>query len=370
MESKKFRYRFATIVFTLVILILIFAQFPLGVERFYATGFYPFFGKYFRLLTSWCPFSIGDIVYVVAILYAIYILSKTLYFGFRFRRWPQLNKVLLNICVLIALLFAIFKLCWGLNYNRPEIGQSLGITAVSYQIPELQLLNKQLIQRLNDARNQIQGDSLPLISWGEQKKIAIEAYQKLANQSPRFTYTNPSIKACSWNFLGDWIGFSGYYNPFSGEAQVKADLPGILQPYITCHEIGHQIGYARESEASFVGLLAASASQDIRLKYSLYLDLFALVQQELWRHYIAIGDTNGIQQHMDSNRQMLDTLVKLDRKAIRRYFQQRTHPITPAFTRVYAQYLKANGQATGMLSYSEVLGWLLGYQKKYGVNQW
>ena len=143
--------------------------------------------------------------------------------------------------------------------------------------------------------------------------------------------------------MGEWIGFTGYFNPFSGEAQVKADLPSILLPYTTCHEIGHQIGYARESEASFAGLLAASA---------------------------ATGDSAGLRQQFDSNQHRLDTLVKLDRKAIRRYFQQRTHQITPAFTQVYSQYLKANGQASGMLSYSEVLGWLLAYQKRYGEKSW
>lgn len=358
------------IICALAILIFIFAQFPAAVERYYASAFYPIFGKYYRLLTGWCPFSMGDILYVVASLYGIFIFFKIVYVWVRSKQWPSLSKFFFKSLTLLALVYLIFKLCWGLNYDRQDIGQSLGIAAGSYSLSELKMLNTQLIQRLNDARSKIPGDSLPTISWEEQKNIAVDAYLSLAKQHPRFNYANPSIKKCSWNFLGDWIGFTGYFNPFSGEAQVKGDLPGILQPYITCHEIGHQIGYARESEASFVGLLAASASQDIRLKYSLYLDLFSLMQQELWRQYASIGDSIGLRQQLDSNRQRLDTLVKLDRRAIRRYFQQRSHQITPAFTQVYTQYLKANGQASGMLSYSEVLGWLLAYQKKYGENQW
>ena len=370
MEWKKTNYWGTSIVIVLVILILIFAQFPALVEKYYATGFYPFFGKYYRLLTGWCPFSIGDLLYVAAILTIFFIFVKNIYIRFKCKRWPSLKKGLLKLCILLALVYVIFKLSWGLNYDRQDIGQSLGITTDAYSLPELKKLNTQLIQRLNDARSKIAGDTLPSISWEEQKNLAMDAYVILATQHPQFTYANPSIKKCSWNFLGDWVGFTGYYNPFSGEAQVKADLPSILQPYITCHEVGHQIGYARESEASFVGLLAASASKDIRLKYSLYLDLFSLMQQELWRQYAAIGDSVGLQQQLDSNRQQLDTLVKLDRRAIRRYFQQRSHQITPAFTQVYTQYLKANGQASGMLSYSEVLGWLLAYQKKYGENHW
>ena len=370
MKWKQTQYWGARLLLVLVVFILIFAQFPAIVERYYSRGFYAFFSKYFRPIFGWCPFSIGDLLYVAAILYSIFIFSKALYVGFRFRRWPPFKRVIYKTFVWLAFVYVIFKLSWGLNYDRLDIGQSLEISAGSYTLPELKKLNSQLIQRLNDARSKIPGDSLPSISWEEQKKLAIDAYTILSKQNPRFAYSNPSIKKCSWNFWGDWVGFTGYYNPFSGEAQVKADLPGILQPYITCHEIGHQIGYARESEASFAGLLAASAAQDIRLKYSLYLDLFSLMQQELWRQYAAVGDSSGLRLQLDSNRQQLDTLVKLDRRAIRRYFQQRTHQITPAFTQVYAQYLKANGQASGMLSYSEVLGWLLAYQKKYGDDRW
>ena len=356
--------------FVAVALVFTFSQFSEAVERYYSNGFYPYWGKFLRLLTGWCPFSIGDTIYVFAIGYGIVLFFQFFYIGFRFKKWPAFSKVLINLAVFLAWVYLVFKISWGLNYDRPEIGQSLKITATPYALPELQSLNNQLIQRLNDARAQIPGDSIPTISWKEQKELAHDGYQQLAATNPAFTYSFPSIKKCSWNFLGEWIGFTGYFNPFSGEAQVKADLPSILLPYTTCHEIGHQIGYARESEASFAGLLAASASKDVRVKYSMYLDIYSLIQQELWRQYAATGDSAGLRQQFDSNRQRLDTLVKLDRKAIRRYFQQRSHQITPAFTQVYSQYLKANGQASGMLSYSEVLGWLLAYQKKYGEKSW
>lgn len=370
MEWKKTGFWQQRWLFAGVALIFTFSQFSGAVERYYSNGIYPFWARFLRLLTGWCPFSIGDAMYVFAIGYGLVLFFHFLYVGIRHNTWPGFKKLLFRTIVFLAWIYLLFKLCWGLNYDRPEIGKSLGITAASYTLPELKSLNNQLIQRLNEARSQLPGDSLPAISWEMQQQRAVEGYQQLALARPAFAYSFPSLKKCSWNFLGDWIGFTGYFNPFSGEAQVKADLPSILLPYTTCHEIGHQIGYARESEASFAGLLAASAAKDVAVKYSLYLDLYALVQQELWRQYAASGDSAGLRLQLDSNRQRLDTLVKLDRKAIRRYFQQRTHEITPAFTQVYSQYLKANGQASGMLSYSEVLGWLIAYQKKYGEKSW
>ncbi len=60
------------------------------------------------------------------------------------------------------------------------------------------------------------------------------------------------------DWLGNYLGFTGYYNPFTGEAQVNTTVPQFLLPNIALHEMGHQIGYAKEDEANFSAYLAAS----------------------------------------------------------------------------------------------------------------
>jgi hypothetical protein len=78
-----------------------------------------------------------------------------------------------------------------------------------------------------------------------------------------------------------YLGYSGYYNPFTGEAQVNTTIPIFLQPFVSCHEIAHQLGYAREDEANFVAYLVAKNSTDQSLKYSAYLDLFIYANRAL-----------------------------------------------------------------------------------------
>ena len=78
------------------------------------------------------------------------------------------------------------------------------------------------------------------------------------------------------------MGFTGYYNPFTGEAQVNTTVPKFLLPYITLHEIGHQLGYAKEDEANFSGYLAAVDSHDTLFQYSTYLDLFVYANREVF----------------------------------------------------------------------------------------
>jgi hypothetical protein len=82
--------------------------------------------------------------------------------------------------------------------------------------------------------------------------------------------------------LGNYTGFTCYYNPFTGEAQLNTTIPRFLQPFIACHEVAHQLGYAKENEASFVGYLAAKGSGNALLQYSTYLDIFMHANRNLF----------------------------------------------------------------------------------------
>jgi len=55
---------------------------------------------------------------------------------------------------------------------------------------------------------------------------------------------------------------------------VNTTTPVFTQPFTTCHEIGHQLGYAKENEANFAGYLSARSSRDPAFLYSVYFDLY------------------------------------------------------------------------------------------------
>src|SRR6476659_6088987 len=132
--------------------------------------------------------------------------------------------------------------------------------------------------------------------------------------------------------------------------------------------MAHQLGYVRQSEANFVGYLAASASRDVYFRYSVYLDLFSYAQGEEIRMYGRDKNFKVFETIVKENRQRLDTLVKLDRKAIREFFNKRRNKVAPAVSSLYDQYLKMNSQSTGINSYDEVTGWLIAYRKKQGLG--
>ena len=65
-----------------------------------------------------------------------------------------------------------------------------------------------------------------------------------------------------------YMGFTGYINPFTLEANINYNIPKISIPPTICHEIAHQIGYAFEDEANYIAIKTLSNSKDNFLKYS------------------------------------------------------------------------------------------------------
>ena len=355
------------ILFALAMIIWFFSLSPSLVESVYSVGIYPGLASTLRILTRGIPFSIGDIIYGWIVILLIF---NGLQFCIRLYR-RQITKEKLQLFLFrmvkgILWLYIIFKLIWGLNYDRLGIAYQLRISKNEYTKEEVSELACQLIDSLNACRRQIKDTLLPIPELDAVYRGAFKAYQTISGQYDFLNYQNRSVKGSLFSGIGDYMGFTGYYNPFTGEAQLRTDVPRILVPYIACHEMAHQLGYASESEANFVGYLAAASSKDVYFRYSVYLDLFSYAQGQEITLYGKEKDFKQFEKVIKENRARLDTLVKKDRKEIREFFNKRRNRISPAVSSLYDQYLKMNKQLEGVNSYDEVVGWLIAYQKKYG----
>jgi Protein of unknown function (DUF3810) len=267
----------------LIGLIRFFAAYPAWVERYYATGVYPYIARVYRFLLGWVPFSLGDILIFLAILW----LLRALWRGFRLLRrrratWAGTGNNLLKGLRYGLWIYIIFNLCWGLNYNRRGIGYQLGLVQQRYTLEELQQVAAVLVQRLQET-----GDGASPAQWDSLRRKgylfreSVRAYDSVEQALPFLRYRPRSVKASLYSYLGNYMGFQGYYNPFSGEGQVNTTVPVVLHPYIACHEMAHQLGYAKEMEANFVGYLSAKASPNPAFRYSTYFDVFWYTYREI-----------------------------------------------------------------------------------------
>jgi uncharacterized protein DUF3810 len=348
------------ILVALTVCIKIFALFPSAVEQYYANGFYPVVSQALRILLGWIPLSIGDLLYGVAIIYLLvqlYRLVRKVVKRQTNRQywWTVARKIVFGA----LLVYVSFNILWGLNYNRLGIAQQLGLKMDRYSKDDLVQVMQQLVYRLNALDTAAKQNRAELARKRHLFAGAVEAYDNLGKNERDFRYNFRSVKPSLYSYLGNYLGYTGYYNPFSGEAQVNTTVPLFVQPFTTCHEIGHQLGYAKENEANFAGYLSARLSADPAFRYSVYFDLYAYSN-----FYLAAQDS-VMAKSLSSQ---LQPGIKDDYRKLREFVQSHRNPVERLIDKLYGQYLKANEQPGGRLSYNEVIGWLVAYYKKFGKD--
>ena len=345
----------------LVVLIKIISFFPAVVEKYFTYGIYPGISKVQRLLFGWIPFSIGDILYALIVLYFLAKIFQLVKIVFQRKFSKSVVKSLARQLLFFALLvYVFFYSLWGLNYSRQGISSQLGLNVQKYNTSDLDTLTGILQRRLNLYASLY--DSAQRSSLFNRKTLfhkSTEAYKQANKQFPFLKYSHISLKPSMYTYMAQFFGFTGYYNPFTGEGQLRTNVPIFIQPFISTHEIAHQLGYAKENEANFVAFLVCKSYNDNEFKYSLYFDLYSYAISELANY-----DKTLTRKYFMT----LDPQVKKDRVELLRFFSSRRNIIEPFVLRVYDQYLRLNNQPQGRRTYNEVLAWLIAYYKKYGTD--
>jgi hypothetical protein len=325
----------------------------------YATGMYPYISRFLRWFTGWIPISFGDILYSLLI---GYILFQT--FGFLKKLFGRqitrnyLKTGLRKFLVFFLSVFVLFYALWGLNYQRKGIAFQLQLNVKKYSKADLDtvlgIVNNRLLQLsvMQEGRQQLYKRSF-LFSE------AAFMYQKENTPYPFMALRYPSVKRSLFGRIGNYLGFLGYYNPFTGEAQVNTTVPVFLQPNIVCHEMAHQAGYAKENEANFVGYLAGSRSPNPCFRYSAYFDLmlYGLTELQLRDSVLAAATVKKLPQ-----------LVRNDIKEWQQFRKKHKNPLETMVMWFYGQYLKANDMPSGVETYNQVIAWLIAYYKLNGAR--
>lgn len=342
----------------LIIGIKIFTSDKFWVEGFYSTRFYVFFSRILRILFGWIPFSLGDIFYFLAVCWLLWKIIKNvaLLVKRKLTKKRAMEKAL-NLILLLAFVYIIFYLFWGINYDRKGIAYQLHITPQQYDTSDLLVMQNLLLEKVNFTKAVIIQKHEKYPSTRQLIQRAKRSYAAAGKKFPFFVYRNTSVKSSFYGTLGDYLGFTGYYNPFTGEAQINTTVPKMLQPYIATHEIAHQLGYAKENEANFVGYLAAVNSQDTLFHYSTYLDLFLYTNREVY--YL---DSAASRKALNE----LSVSVRKDLLELKQFDLDHQSVFEPLINWMYGNYLKLNNQPKGLHSYNAVVGMLIEYYKKYG----
>jgi hypothetical protein len=342
----------AVAILVIALIIYLFGFFPTLVQKYYSTGFYPHISSALRFISSIFPFAIGDIIYALLIGFVVY---KIVRFYKQRKSLKRQDRILVPLQVLnfFLMLYIIFKIVWGLNYSRPSISEELGIGNEKYNVKELVVLGDYFIQKTNNLK--LKQGKVPTCTIDELEKKSAEAYSLMSRKNKLFRYQNPCLKSVLNSWLISKIGIEGYYAPLSGEANMNMNLPDFVKPYVSCHEIGHQLGIAYEDEANLLGYLTASNSVDLNYQYSANYEMLRYILFEI-----------RMKSPDDYKLLYLKLLpqVLADFKTEKEFWRKYNGNMFGYMDVAFDSFLKLNNQKKGIDSYQDIVIWLWNIHKK------
>jgi signal transduction histidine kinase len=335
-----------------ILFIAVLKHFPEFVESYYSNGLYVFISRLMRFTFGWLSISAGDILYTIAVIYCLRWL-----FLHRKRMYKDFVQWSLDVLSAVSIAYFAFHVLWAFNYYREPLYRSLQIEA-DYTTEELIYFTKQLVTKSNTIHNNLsKSDTLSVtIPYTRDDIInkATHGYRALSKFYPHWNYEPRSIKKSIYSLPLTYMGFSGYLNPFTNEAQVDALIPTYKFPTTTCHEIAHQLGYAAENEANFIGSLAAIHNEDIYFQYTGYTFALRYCLNEIFK------------RDKESYYLILKTINKgiiKNYQEVQEFWLGYENPLEPLFKTTFDNFLKVNNQSGGMKSYSYVVALLVNYYK-------
>ena len=272
----------------------------------------------------------------------------------RSHKGRRLCRVGLTALCTVLSVYAGFCLLWGVFYGADSFQDKSGLQARGGTVEELTALTQHFADRVSALSDAVPRDSLGrfAVSRAEIFDDALTAYDGILAEFDFLQRPAVAPKAFVSSRGMSYLDFSGFYFPFTGEANLNDESPACYLPANICHELAHQQGIAAEQECNFVAILAATAHESAAYRYSGYLMGYVHLANALYR-----TDHDAWQIIRDS----LPDTVRTDLAWNSAYWAQFDGPVNTAATRVYDGFLKSNGLTDGVQNYGTVVDLLLAY---------
>lgn len=352
MMIKKRKKQIAVIALTPSIIIInyLIKKFPNFIEKYYSVGINKPVRQFLSFITGICPFSVAELLFIVLIISLISIMFS-IFAGLRKRKFISR---LLNLGVYLSILYVLFMLAWGFNYDRLSFDKIAGIKIEKSSKQDLYALCSSLVQRANELREKVveNNEGIMYIPGGYEDVFnraqqgydkAAVLYKELAGKYGRPKPVFLSEPMC-------YTGITGIYMPYTGEANVNIKVRDYMLPCTTAHEMAHQRGFAREDEANYIAYISCIAHPDTDFQYSGVM--LALISS---MNALAGADID-MYKELAKN---YSVGVRADLKDDSNFWKKYEGKVEKISDNVNNAYLKSNGQKDGVQSYGRMVDLLL-----------
>jgi len=326
------------------------------VESVYSTGIYPWIREVVGTLTGWTSYSFFELLVIVVSIWFVLRTILTLRAIYRKRlSWRNLGAHALSGSLALAGLFYTWGMFgWGFNYYRKPFLQTENLDRTRIQTEELRGLCMKLVNEVNELRRTLDEDDQGVMRTEDGDRAALKRgtrafdARELEYVSLRDGFVSRP-KGLVFRSL-PWLNVSGMFFPYTGEPNVGMEQPDHDRLSAACHEMAHQLGWAREEEASFVGYAVCRRHPDADYRY-------AAAQNALRYAIGALGRADPTAPAAVSA--ALGKGIERDWIASMEFWRKYDTRFGDAAMRVNDVYLKAQGQEQGIDSYGSMVDLLV-----------
>lgn len=312
-----------------------------------AAAFFEYKKAAHQKFASLFPFSVGDIFYIVIaaglILFLIKLLNK-----------KSRKKATLSLFISVNLFYFIYQLFWGMLYFQAPLSDRLPKREIT--VIRIKALATKYLEKCRKTRTLVEEDENGVFTFNNTDLIKSEILNRQNNLPELFNTKSATqtdaFKPSLYRSVISYSGILGYYNPFTSEAQYNDELPHTYIPFTLAHESAHQLGFAREQEANFVGYLIGRNSDNAALRYSTEYAVLKSLLNSLAEEHKPFVD-NILSQYSAG--------MKRDRQTERDFIQKHKGPLDVFFGITNDLFLKSN-QQDGSVTYSYFVDLLLRYE--------
>ena len=267
------------------------------------------------------------------------------------------SSALFNILIILNIVYFTYQVFWGMLYFQTPIIAKLPKTEITLEVRKTLAL--EYLEKSKATRKLVKEDKNGVFVIKDLNAIQQEILDRQKTLPTFITHKKSSdINSFKPSLFGKTMSFTGilgYYNPFTAEAQFNAELPSSYLPFTLSHESSHQLGFAREQEANFIGYLIGVHSKNPELRYSTeYFTLKSLLNS------IVEEDEKFVKTALGNYSEEM----KRDRLNERKFIAEHQGYLNDFFGFTNNLFLKSN-QQEGAITYSYFIDLLVRYKSMY-----
>ena len=310
---------------------------------------------FLAILNSRVPFSVAELLLAAVVLFAVvYLLIQIILLAVRNSRGRRVYRTILTYLSFGLAIYAGFCILWGTYYYGDDFNADNGFKEEKISLEQLETVTRYFAGICNDYAPAVPREETGIccLDRGAVLERSDEVYENVIKDYPGLSGPKTLAKGILHSRIMSFLDFTGFFFPFTAEANVNMDSPSVDLPATVAHELAHQRGVSREQEANFCAVLASMYYGDPEYVYSAAVLAYTHLSNALYS-----ADYEAWERIFYT----LDASVVADLRYINAYWEQFDTPVADASNAVYEGFLQSYGQELGLKSYGACVDLLVNY---------